>query len=167
VAVALLAKAGFDIVASTGKAEAGDFLKQLGAKSVISRDEVNDRGPKPLLGERWAGAVDTVGGNTLGTILRAAKRRGVITACGLVGGAELNLTVFPFILRAVELVGIDSVECPAVERVTLWQRLATDWKPKQLATIATREITLDGLATELKRINEGGNLGRTLVRLTS
>ena len=103
---------GFQAAAVSGKPSAEKFLRGLGAASVLPRSEVQDTSSRPLLAARWAGAVDTVGGNTLATVLRSMGRAGCAAACGLVGGTELNLTVYPFILRGVALVGIDSAECP-------------------------------------------------------
>lgn len=164
VAVALLAKLGYQAVAVTGKPAGHDFLKRLGAARIIDRDEVNDPSGKLLLSERWAGAVDTIGGNTLGTIIRSARRLGVVTACGLVGGHDLPLTVYPFILRGVDLVGIDSAECPVATRERLWNHLAGDWRPASLDSIATDEVTLDELPSRIAKILKGEMLGRAVLR---
>jgi putative YhdH/YhfP family quinone oxidoreductase len=164
VAVALLAKLGYSVVAVTGKPSGHDYLRTLGAARIVDRAEVNDTSGKPLLGERWSAAVDTVGGNTLATLIRSARRNGVITACGLVGGHELPLTVYPFILRGVSLVGIDSVECPHTERERIWSLLAGDWRPTTLATIATEEVALPELPASIERILRGDCLGRVVVR---
>ncbi len=163
VAVAILARLGYNVTAVSGKPTAHEFLKSLGAKQIVSRDEVDDRSGKPLLAARWSGSVDTVGGNTLSTILRATKTRGCVTACGLVGGNELQLTVFPFILRGVSLVGIDSVSCPMAERLDIWSHLADDWKPARLEAIAT-EIGLEDLAHYVQEILAGHITGRVIVR---
>ena len=165
IAVALLAKAGFNVAAVSGKTTAEKFLKSLGASQVLPRSEVQDSSHKPLLGARWAGAVDTVGGNTLATLLRSTRRAGCVTACGLVGGADLNLSVYPFILRGVALAGIDSAECPMPRRVELWNHLAGDWKPAMLDTLATQEVDLDGLKDPIERILRGETMGRVLVKL--
>lgn len=163
-AVALLAKAGFPVVASTGKPEAHDLLRQLGAARVVGREDLDDASQKPLLPTRWAGAVDTVGGRTLATILRATDRGGCVTACGLVGGAELPLTVYPFILRGVQLVGIDSGECPHERRERVWQLFAGDWKLDGLERLAT-EISLAELGPAIERILAGRSLGRVVVNI--
>ncbi len=153
-AVALLSKLGYSVVAVSGKPAAQQFLGKLGARQVIGRAEVDDRSPKPLLPGRWAGAVDTVGGNTLATILRSLHLNGCVAACGLVGGAELPLTVFPFILRAVSLVGIDSAWRSHDERVAIWSRLAGSWKPAGLETLA-KEIELAQLDRWIAEILAG------------
>lgn len=114
IAVAILAKIGYTVVAASGKAEHHDFLRQLGALRIVGRSATDDRSNKPMLAEQWAGAVDTVGGTTLTTIVRSLRYRGCVAACGLVGGIDLPLTVYPFILRGATLVGIDSVECPRI-----------------------------------------------------
>jgi acrylyl-CoA reductase (NADPH) len=161
-AVALLAKAGYQVVASTGKASAHDLLKRLGAVRVIGRDEVQDASDKPLLASRWAGAIDTVGGKTLATLVRSAHRDGCITCCGLVGGTDLPLSVYPFILRGVELVGIDSAECPRERRLRVWKKLSTEWKPADLEQLAT-ESNLNQLGPHIQEILAGRNTGRVLV----
>ena len=113
VAVAILGKLGYDVAAVTGKAEAHDYLRRLGATQILAREEVDDRSGRPLLSGRWAGGVDTVGGNILGTLLRSLRHGGCVAACGLAGSNELPVTVYPFILRAVTLTGIDAAWCPA------------------------------------------------------
>src|SRR6185312_12757368 len=161
-AVALLAQAGYQVVASTGKASAHDLLKRLGAARVIGRDEVQDASDKPLLASRWAGAVDTVGGATLATLVRSAHRDGCITCCGLVGGVELPLSIYPFILRGVELAGIDSAECARERRLRVWKKLAGQWKPDGLEQLVT-ESDLGRLAPHIQEILAGRNTGRVLV----
>jgi acrylyl-CoA reductase (NADPH) len=165
-AVALLARAGYRAVASTGKPAAHDLLRQLGAARVVGREEVDDASEKPLLATRWAAAVDTVGGRTLSTLVRSVHRGGCVTACGLVGGVDLPLTVYPFILRAVELIGIDSAECPYDRRLQVWQKLATDWRldNEKLEALVT-EVTLDGLPAQIEKILHGQTTGRVLVNL--
>ena len=164
VAVALLAKLGYSVVGVSGKAAAHDFLRGLGAREVIGRGDVDDRSTKPLLPGRWAGAVDTVGGNTLATIIRSLHPSGCVTACGLVGGAELPLSVFPFILRAVSLVGIDSAWRTHDERVAIWNRLASSWKPAELESLV-KEIELADLDRWIAEILAGRVMGRVVVRL--
>lgn len=162
-AVALLAAAGYNVVASTGKADAHPLLQRLGASRIVGRDEVSDATEKPLLATRWAGAVDTVGGRTLATLVRSAQRYGCITACGLVGGTDLPLTVYPFILRGVELVGIDSAECPLDRRRLVWSKLAEDWKPAGLEHVVI-EVNLSQLGTSIEQILAGKVTGRVVVR---
>jgi acrylyl-CoA reductase (NADPH) len=162
-AVALLAKAGFQVVASTGKPAAHDRLRELGAARIVGREELHDSSDKPLLPARWAAAVDTVGGQTLTTILRASDRGGCVTACGLVGGTELPLTVYPFILRGIELVGIESGQCPHERRERVWQLLAGDWKLERLEPLVS-EVALDELKPSIERILAGQSLGRVVVQ---
>ena len=163
-AVAILARLGYRVVAVTGKPSARSYLVDtLGAQRVVPREDVNDQSDRGLLAARWAGAVDTVGSSTLATILRSTARGGCVTACGLVGGAELPLTVYPFILRGVCLAGIDSAECPLEKRIELWAKLADAWKPDCLAAIA-QECGLAELPGRIQEILAGRIQGRVLVR---
>ncbi|MGH9092877.1 MAG: acryloyl-CoA reductase [Acidimicrobiales bacterium] len=162
-AVAMLAERGYEVVASTGKASAAGWLRSIGASEVIDRSETEPAG-RPLEHERWAWAVDCVGGRTLQYVLATLRYGGSVAASGNTGGAELSTTVFPFILRSVSLLGVDSVRCPADLRVELWRRLGGDLRPSALGAIATEEIGLDGLPEALDRVLAGGNRGRTLVR---
>ena len=164
VSVALLSLLGYTVVASTGKKEESEFLQDLGAAEIISREEVNDELNKPLLRERWAGGVDTVGGNTLATLLKAGKRGGAIAATGLVASSELSTTVFPFILRGVSLLGIDSGFTPTKLRLEIWNKLAGVWKFPQLEKL-TIDCTLEGLDPEIDKILAGGQRGRVVVDL--
>jgi len=138
VAVALLAAAGFNVVASTGRPETHDYLKSLGATSFIDRATLQEKGP-PLQKERWAGAVDVAGGVTLANVLAQTKYGSAVTACGLAGGADLPATVLPHILRSVALLGVDSVMAPLAKREKAWQRLARDLPAKKLAEITQVE----------------------------
>ncbi len=164
IAVCILSKLGYSVVAATGKSSHHDFLKSLGAALIVNREEVADQTSKTLLKERWAGAVDTVGGNTLATVLKATQYDGCVTACGLVGGAQLPTTVYPFILRGVRLIGIDSVQCPIQRRLITWNKLASDWKPMQLHELALT-INLFQLPEQIDRIFQGQSVGRVLVSL--
>ncbi|MCH8045925.1 MAG: YhdH/YhfP family quinone oxidoreductase [Planctomycetes bacterium] len=164
--VAILARLGYEVVAVTGKPDAHDFLRQLGAAHVIGRDEVTDDGRKPLLAERWAGGVDTVGGAVLTNLLRSTQHRGCVTACGLVAGTDLPLSVYPFILRGVTLAGIDSAQCPMAARREIWTKLAGEWKPDDLASLATR-IDLSQLDEKIADILAGSIRGRVLVLPTA
>lgn len=161
-AVMLLARRGYNVVAVTGKPEQRDYLFHLGAASVISREEILGSAEKPLLPARWAAAVDTVGGETLGSIVRALHRGGCACACGLVGGAQLNLTVFPFLLRGVDLVGIASADTPYKIRTEVWRMLGDKWKPRGLASIAS-EIPLEGLPEKIDEILRGRVVGRIVI----
>ncbi|WP_306537196.1 oxidoreductase [Geobacter sp.] len=164
IAVSILAVAGYRVVASTGKEADEDFLKELGAVAVIGRDEVVAGAEKTLLAERWAGAVDVVGGATLAAVLKSTRYGGTVTCCGLVGSPELPVNVYPFILRGVSLLGIDSVQCPRDTREEVWQRLAAGWKPARLADMVT-ECTLTGLEVMIQAILHGGITGRVVVNL--
>ena len=164
VSVALLSLLGYTVVASTGKKEESEFLLRLGASEIISREEVNDESKKPLLRERWAGAVDTVGGTTLAALLKAAKRGGAVAATGLVASSELSTTVFPFILRGVSLLGIDSGFTPTKLRREIWNKLAGIWKIPQLEQL-TIDCTLEELDPEIDKILAGGQRGRVVVNL--
>jgi putative YhdH/YhfP family quinone oxidoreductase len=164
VAVALLSRLGFQVTAATGKPEASGFLKGLGATSVIAREEVTANSERPMLKERWAGVIDCVGGETLAAAIKSTRYGGAVTCCGLVGSIDLNLNVYPFILRGVSLLGIDSVQCPIALRTAVWNHLATDWKLSQLNTLA-EECSLEGLEANIAAILKGMSQGRTLVRL--
>jgi acrylyl-CoA reductase (NADPH) len=164
-AVAMLAKLGYTVVAVTGKTERHDWLKELGAARVMGRGDVDVKGGNPLLKALWAGAVDTVGGNVLATLLRSTHIGGCVTACGLVAGAELATTVFPFILRGVTLCGIDSGWCKRDRRLELWRLMAGEWKPDRLAEVST-EIQLKDVDEPVERILAGGIAGRTVVRVS-
>jgi acrylyl-CoA reductase (NADPH) len=164
-AVGILASDGYPVVAATGKLEAAQFLLDLGAQEVVHRDEVRDASGRPLLSGRWAGAVDTVGGEYLATALKSTRIDGVVTCCGLVASPELPTTVYPFILRGVSLLGIDSENCPMATRLRLWRKLAGEWKLANLNDLAT-ECSLDGLEVEIERILQGKQRGRVVVDLT-
>jgi acrylyl-CoA reductase (NADPH) len=162
VAIAILAKRGYAVVASTGRADTYDYLKSLGATTVIDRTPFAYPAKRPLEGERWAGCVDSVGGNTLARVLAQTKYGGSVAAVGLAGGARLEHTVMPFILRGVNLLGIDSVMCPAKRRIEAWARLRTDLPLAQLdaMTVAARLDDVPRLATEILK---GQVRGRVVV----
>lgn len=164
VAVTLLAQQGYTVAASTGKADQHDYLRQLGASQILSRDEVSLSGERlrPLLRGTWAGAVDTVGGATMSYLLRTTNTGGSIALCGLVGGHDFAGTVIPFLLRGINVLGIDSATCPMAYRQSIWQRLATDFKPQHLAQM-TQVITLRDLPTAIAAILQGQVKGRILV----
>jgi len=164
IAVAILAKLGFNVVAATGKSSEHNFLTGLGAKTIISREEANDTSGRPLQKPRWAGVVDTVGGNILATALKTAKYSGLVAACGNAMSADLNVNVFPFILRGVSLLGVDSVEIPMRARQMAWSKLAGDWKI-DLSSIVT-EVSLEELNPQIDAILKGGVRGRVVVDLS-
>jgi len=163
VAVGMLAKRGYEVVASTGKASSVDWLKSIGASSVIDRAETSAEHPKPLESERWAGAVDCVGGTTLAYVLRTLKYGAAVAASGLTGGSGLITTVLPFILRNISLLGIDSVQTPMPLRRSLWQRIDTDLRPQWLDTEVPEIIGLNDLPLQLDKILAGQMQGRVLV----
>lgn len=164
VACAILAKAGYSVVASTGKTDQKEFLTGLGVKEIISRTDSADTSGRPLLKGRWAGAVDTVGGEILATAIKSAKQHGVVTCCGNVASGELPINVYPFILRGVSLVGIDSANCPMDTRRKVWSKLAGEWKIDALDGIAT-EVGLNGLDERIDLILKGSLKGRVVVNL--
>src|SRR5215204_16713 len=145
VAVAILAKAGYDVIAITGKTQASEYLHHLGATKIQSREFVNDQSGKALLKPKWSGAIDTVGGNTLTTLLKACKLEGCIASTGLVDSPDINTTVYPFILNGVNLVGIGSAETPMEKRQAIWGLLSEDWNIKDKLPVIAKEVTLDDL----------------------
>jgi putative YhdH/YhfP family quinone oxidoreductase len=164
IAVSILAGAGYRVVASTGKEADTEYLKGLGAAEVVNRDAVAAGAEKAVLAERWGGVVDVVGGTTLVAALKSTKYGGTVTCCGLVGSPELPLNVYPFILRGVCLIGIDSVQCPAAVRAEVWRRLACEWKPARLAEVVT-ECTLQNIEPKIEAILKGGVTGRVVVNM--
>jgi acrylyl-CoA reductase (NADPH) len=161
IAVALLSDLGYRVVASTGRLEESDYLRELGAVEVIDRGTISETG-HPIGAERWAAAVDSVGSRTLANVLTQIKYRGVVTACGLAQGYDLPATVLPFLLRNVTLAGIDSVNAPQAVRVEAWSRLARDLDLKKL-TQASEVVGLSEVPNVAKRIIEGKVRGRTVV----
>ncbi|MBD3649433.1 MAG: YhdH/YhfP family quinone oxidoreductase, partial [Pseudomonadales bacterium] len=162
VAVALLAKLGFEVVASSGKADQADYLKSLGAGTIIGRDELSEESKRPLLAENWAHGVDTVGGEILSNVIKSLKYGGSVAICGLVASPVFSAAVFPFILRGVNVLGIDSVELPIDQKKSTWNRLATDWKLTNLNDMVS-EISKDQLSDTIEAIFAGKVKGRTLL----
>jgi acrylyl-CoA reductase (NADPH) len=161
ISIALLSKLGYRVTTSTGRlAEQGEYLTRLGATEILSRQELAASGRKPLEPEKWAGAVDSVGGETLASILRQLRYRGSVAACGLAGGVDLPTTVFPFILRGVNLLGIDSVQCPRALREKAWERLSGDIDLKKLEFM-TQTVSLK----DLMKISEAMLLGKVRGRV--
>ena len=163
-AVTLLSKLGYNITASTRKKEKEDYLKNLGAKLIINSNELDDKTGKPLLNRRWKGAVDTVGGNILSTVFRSLDFGCSVASCGNVLSPEFNITVYPFILRGVNLLGINSAETPMELRKIIWQKLACEWKINLLDEIIT-ECSLEELNEKIDLILEGKITGRILLNL--
>jgi acrylyl-CoA reductase (NADPH) len=163
VAVAILAKLGYAVVAATGRPQEADYLKGLGATEIIERKELTSA-PRPLGKERWVGGIDSVGSTTLANVLSMTRYGGAVAACGLAGGMDLPGSVAPFILRGVWLVGIDSVMCPLPLRMEAWRRLEGDLDKSKIAAIAN-EIGLDGVIAAGQRIIEGQVRGRIVVKI--
>jgi len=164
IAVSILAKAGYRVVAATGKHSDEAYLHTLGASEVISREQLTEGADRPMLKERWAGVVDVVGGEMLVAALKSTRYGGAVTCCGLVGSTDLVMNIYPFILRGVSLIGIDSVNCPMEPRLQVWERLSGAWRPEHLATVAN-EITLEDLEEKLQTILQGKIRGRTVISL--
>jgi NADPH2:quinone reductase len=163
-AVGILAARGYEVTAITGKDDAADYLRELGAAHVQSRTAI-ELGTRPLEKATWAGAVDAVGGDLLAWLVRTTVPWGGVASTGLTGGTNLSLTVMPFILRAVSLIGVDSVACPADLRRETWQRLASDMRPRALASVAPSDITLDDLPRAFDTLMKGQARGRFVVHL--
>ncbi len=162
-AVVLLAGRGYEVVASSGKVAEHDWLRQLGASEVMGRDGLDADPKRTLAAERWAGAVDCVGGETLSRVLRTLRYGAAVAASGLTGGSELHTTVYPFIIRNVALLGVDSVETPDERRRQVWQRLGSDLRPPDFDALVDREVTLDTVGTALADIAAARIRGRVVV----
>ncbi|NBC66750.1 MAG: zinc-binding dehydrogenase, partial [Bacteroidetes bacterium] len=147
-----------------GKVDQKGLLKDLGAAKVIHRDEVSKVDSKPMLSSKWVAALDTVGGEMLDAVLRQTSHNGVVACCGNVLGHELHTNIYPFILRGVSLMGIDSGIALMRDRIRIWKKLADEWKPKVLEKLC-REEPLDNLPDEIERIQEGEQVGKVLVNL--
>ncbi|QDU97807.1 oxidoreductase [Lignipirellula cremea] len=165
-AIGFLHRLGYRVTAVSGKPEASGWLTELGASSLLGRQEM-ERDPKPpLLSARWAGAVDTVGGQTLVNILRETSLNGCVAACGMAGGGKLEMTVFPFILRGVTLAGVGTAYCSRARREQVWGLLAGDWKPNDIEN-GVKTVTLDTVFAEVEKMLQGQHQGRTLIDLRS
>ncbi len=165
IAVGVLAKLGFEVAAVTGKAQQASYLTELGTKEIIDRKDLSEPTPKPMLKGRWTAVVDTVGGNILTNAIKSCQYGAVITACGNAASPELPLTVFPFILRGVSLLGVDSVNCSTMDRIMIWQNLAENWAVDGLEKVFT-EISLDGLDPYIDKILNGQVSGRVLIKVS-
>jgi acrylyl-CoA reductase (NADPH) len=165
IALMLLSQRGYEVCASTGKLDRQELLLRLGATQVLSREETSGEG-RPLESERWAGCVDPVGGSATAYVLRTLRRGAAVATSGMVGGAELHTTVFPFILRGVAMLGMDSAETPIERRREIWRRLGDDLRPLRLEEL-TRETTLDELDAALDETLRGEATGRTVVKLAT
>jgi acrylyl-CoA reductase (NADPH) len=164
-AVSILSKLGYSVEASTGKESEHGYLKEIGASTIVSREDVYNGKLRALGKQKWSGAVDPVGGEPLASVLSQIQYGGSVAVSGLTAGTNLPATVFPFILRGVNLLGIDSVNCPMDTRLKVWQRLATDLKLAQLEHLIQQEITLKDLPDVLPTLLKGEARGRTIVKL--
>ncbi|MFK9115646.1 acryloyl-CoA reductase [Peribacillus frigoritolerans] len=164
-AVSILSKLGYSVEASTGKESEHGYLKAIGASTIVSRKDVYDGKLRALGKQKWSGAVDPVGGEPLASVLSQIKYGGAVAVSGLTAGTSLPATVFPFILRGVNLLGIDSVNCPMDTRLKVWHRLATDFKLEDLEQLVQQEITLKELPDVLPTLLKGEARGRTIVKL--
>lgn len=166
VACALLAKAGFDVHGSTGRPETADYLRSIGVSDIVTRAELEESNGRPMNKERWAGAIDAVGGAALANVLTQIRYGGSVAAIGLAGGNKLETTVIPFLLRGVNLLGIDSVMCPKVTRLTAWDRIASDLDPAMLESM-TETCSLAEVVAKGEDILKGGIRGRMIVDVNS
>ncbi|TSI05182.1 acryloyl-CoA reductase [Lysinibacillus sp. BW-2-10] len=164
-AVSILSTLGYEVEASTGKESEYDYLKSLGATSIVPREEVFDGKVRALGKQKWAAAVDPVGGEPLASLLSQIQYGGSVAVSGLTAGTSLPTTVFPFILRGVNLLGIDSVYCDMETRLHVWNRLATDFKPKNIEALIQEEVTLEQLPEVLPTLLKGQARGRVVVQL--
>lgn len=163
-AISILNQLGFDVAAMTGKADAKDHLLKLGAKKVVSRQDFEDPTKRALLSESWAGAVDTLGGNILSNIIKSLKYGGSVTSCGNVTSATVDTSIYPFILRGVSLLGIDSVQTDIETRQRIWTALANEWKPEQLED-NIKKVKLVDVPQTIQQILDGTHIGRTIIDL--
>lgn len=164
IAVALLSRLGYNVAAVTGKADQSEFLTQLGAKQIVERSALQAGTEKPMLKEQWAGAVDTVGGDILFNVVKSLQRGASVSCCGLTAGTAFQGSVLPFILRGVNLLGVDSVEIPLVVKASMWDKLSVQWKLPNLDELV-QEICLDDLPIAIERILAGQQTGRLVVRV--
>ncbi|WP_461206014.1 YhdH/YhfP family quinone oxidoreductase [Clostridium sp. DL1XJH146] len=164
ISVAILGKLGYEVIASTGKPEMKEMLVELGAKDIVNRNELDDKSGKPLVRPRWAGVIDTVGGNTLATAIKSTKYNGAVTCCGNVASHEFMSSVYPFILRGVTLIGIDSSQTPMDTRLKIWNLLSGVWKYASLNN-NVEEISLEELDGKINLMLKGKSKGRILVNL--
>ena len=163
VSVRFLLNGGYEVAAVSGHETGKALLKELGVQQILDREEAIDSGNRPLLKPKWNGVIDNVGGIPLATALKATKPGGIITTCGNVAGSELSTTVFPFILRGLRLIGIDSQNCPYALRNQLWQHLATDWKLPNLK-VGLKEVSIEGMLNEIELILRSEVKGRVVLR---
>jgi alcohol dehydrogenase len=163
VAVMLLSKLGFNVIAITGKENQTDLLLSLGAKEVINRSEFEGEMKSPLSKPRWAGGVDAVGSDILSNLITATHQRAAIACCGMVGGINLNTSIFPFILRGLSLLGVDSAETLIEVKKEIWHNFATDWKLEKIND-QIKDVSLEELDLEIKKILKGEQVGRIRIK---
>lgn len=163
-AVAILAKIGFKVIAVTGKADQEPFLRKIGAAKVSGRDWVTDVPHSPMLSPRWSAAIDTVGGEMLDAVIRQTDHNGVVACCGNILGGKLETSIYPLILRGISVMGIDSGNCLMKDRVEIWNKLANKWKPSYLESMS-HKCGLSDLPREIETILKGNQVGRTLIDL--
>ena len=164
IAVAILSKLGYPVVAVNGLVDEAAYLESIGAQRVISIEEAADQSGRPLLKSQWAGSIDTVGGEILATAVKSVKQWGTVVICGNAASPDLPINVFPFILRGIDILGIDSQNCPMELRSKIWNKLAGEWKPEQLENMAS-ECSLTDLTTEIDTILAGKQKGRKVVNM--
>jgi len=165
-AVAILSKAGYEVISITGKPNAKEYLQHLGATRIEDRSFVQDKSGKSLLKSQWAGAIDTVGGNTLATLLKGCKLEGCVVSTGLVDSPKLETTVFPFILNGVSLIGVGTAEMHMTIRLAIWERLSNIWNVKDKLNAIGKEVTLEELTnTYIDSILQGKIIGRIVIKL--
>lgn len=165
-AVVMLAQAGYKVIASSGKPEEYNFLKSIGASEVIERDTLNDQSGRGLLPARWVAALDTVGGNTLSTILLSTKERGLVANCGMIASDKLQVPVFPFIIRGVRLIGIASADTPMPRRLEIWKLISEIIKPEKISLLKTT-ISLEEVPEVLYRMKNAATKGKMLVKISN
>lgn len=163
-AISILSKLNYNVIAATSKPDAKDMLLKLGAKDIVDTKELDDTSGRPLLSSRWAGVVDTLGGNVLSTAIKSTNYGGSVTCCGNVLSGDLLTSVYPFILRGVSLLGVDSGFCPMDTRLKIWDLLSQDWKTDNLKDNIT-EVSLEDLSQKIDEILDGTHTGRTIVNL--
>lgn len=163
-AVAILAINNYEVIAASGKVSAHDYLKELGATKIVDRKDVDDKSGKPLLRSQWAGAIDTIGDNTLATCIKACGRNGSIAVCGLVASPKLETTVYPFILNGINVLGIETAETPRNIRLKIWELLANKWKPSNHLENIKKIIDLEQLEEYIERMIAGNSKGRVVVK---
>ena len=166
IALSILVKSGYEVVAVNGIVDETDYLLELGAREVISIEDADDKSGRPLLKPRWAGAIDTVAGNILASAIKATKYGGSVTCCGNVGSAELHSSIYPFIINGITLLGIDSVYCPVDLRMKVWNKIASDWKLEHLEKITTELPSLEALDERIELILQGKSRGRAIVKVS-